>query len=95
MRNYEAMCILDADLDKEANEKAIEKVQDLITKNAGKVENVDRWGRRKLAYLIDRHKDGFYVVIAFKGENKTVDELDRVLRLTGEIVRFMIVRVGE
>ena len=95
MRNYEAMCILDADLDKEANEKAIEKVQDLITKNAGKVENVDRWGRRKLAYLIDRHKDGFYVVIAFKGENTTIDEVDRVLKLTGEIVRFMIVRVGE
>jgi small subunit ribosomal protein S6 len=95
MRTYEVMFILDADLDKEANEKAIEKVQELIKKNDGKVENVDRWGRRKLAYLIDKHKDGFYVVITFKGESKTINELDRVLKLTGEIIRFMIVRIGE
>ncbi len=95
MRDYEVMCIVDADLDKEASEKAIEKVQDLIKKNKGKVENVDIWGRRKLAYLIDRHKDGFYVVISFKGENQTIEELDRVLKLTGDIIRFMIVRMGE
>lgn len=95
MRNYEVMCILNADLDKETNEKAIEKVEDLIKKNKGTVDKVDRWGRRKLAYQIDDHKDGFYVVIYFKGENKTIAELDRVLKLTGDIVRFMIVRKGE
>ena len=95
MRNYEVMCILDADLDKEATDKTIEKVEDLIKKNKGKVDKVDRWGRRKLAYLINKHKDGFYVVINFKGENKTIDELNRVLKLTGEILRFMIVRKGK
>ncbi len=95
MRGYEVMCILDADLDKETTEKVIEKVENLIKKNGGKVEKVDKWGRRKLAYLIDGHKDGFYTVIVFKGENKTVAELDRVLKLTGEIIRFMIVRIAE
>jgi small subunit ribosomal protein S6 len=88
------MCILNADLDKEATEKTIEKVEDLIKKNKGKVEKVDKWGRRKLAYPIDGHKDGFYTLITFRGDYKTVAELDRVLKLTGEIIRFMIVLIG-
>lgn len=95
MRSYEVMCIINVDLDKEATEKTIEKVEDLIKKNKGKVEKVDRWGRRKLAYPIDGHKDGFYLVATFKGDNKTIAELGRVLKLTGEIIRFMIVRIGE
>jgi len=95
VKGYEVMCVINADLDKETTEKTIEKVEDLIKKNKGKVEKVDKWGRRKLAYPIDGHKDGFYAVITFKGNNKTVAELDRVLKLTGEIIRFMIVRIGE
>lgn len=95
MRSYEVMYILDADLDKEAIEKAIEKTEDLIKKNKGKVEKVDKWGRRKFAYPIDGRNDGFYVLITFRGENKIIAELNRVLKLTGEIIRFMIVRIGE
>lgn len=95
MRSYEVMYIVNVDLDKEAIDKANEKVEELIKKNKGKIEKVDKWGRRKLGYPIDRHKDGFYAVITFKGEDKTVAELSRVLKLTGEIIRFMIVRIGE
>lgn len=95
MRSYEVMCILDADLDKEAIEKAIEKTEDLIKKNKGKVEKVDNWGRRKFAYPIEGRNDGFYTLITFRGENKTIAELNRVLKLTGEMIRFMIVRIGE
>ena len=95
MRGYEVMFILDADLDKETTEKTIEKVESLIKKNKGKIEKVDKWGRRKLTYLIDWHKDGFYTLIVFKGNNKTVAELNRVLKLTSEIIRFIIVRIGQ
>jgi len=95
MRSYEVMCIIDTDLDKETTEKTVEKVENLIKKNKGKIEKTDKWGRRKLAYPIDKRKDGFYTVVGFKGDNKTIAELDRVLKLTGEIIRFMIIRIGE
>lgn len=92
MRDYETMLIVDPMLEEDATEAVIGRFSDVIEKNGGKVEKIDRWGKRKLAYPINGHAEGYYAIITFKGENKTVDELDRVFKIADEIVRHMIVR---
>ncbi len=93
MRNYEAMLLFSPTLDEDAHEVAVTKFTDLIKNNQGKIEKVDQWGKRKLAYEIAGHGDGNYVVIDFEGENKTINELDRILRITDDIMRYIIVKL--
>jgi small subunit ribosomal protein S6 len=95
MRDYEAMLIIDPALENDATEAVIERFSQLIENNGGKVDKVDRWGKRKLAFEIDKRTDGYYAILTFKGENETVAELDRVLKIAEEIIRHMIVRPGK
>ncbi|MDI6822629.1 MAG: 30S ribosomal protein S6 [Actinomycetota bacterium] len=92
MRDYEIMLILDPTLEKEAIEKIIKKVENLIKKYKGKVEQVDKWGRRKLVYPILEQVEGYYLVIKFRGIPETIAELHRVSKLTDEVMRYIIVR---
>ena len=59
------------------------------------VEKTDRWGKKRLAYEIDDIAEGLYVLVTFSAEPKTVKELDRVMKITDEILRHMIIRKGE
>lgn len=95
MRNYECMIILDPTLETEGIDNSINRFQEIIAKNGGKVENVSKWGRRRLAYKIGQNTEGFYVVLTLQGENQTVSELDRVLKITDEVIRHVIVRLGK
>ncbi|HAW60095.1 MAG TPA: 30S ribosomal protein S6 [Actinobacteria bacterium] len=94
MRDYEIMVILDPTLEDEAIEKAIAKLENLLRKHKDKVENVEKWGRRKLAYPIAKHFEGYYLVIRCKAEPKTLTELERVMGLADEVLRHMIVRLN-
>lgn len=93
MRDYEVMLLINPGLEKEAVEKATAKVTDLIKKNKGEVKKVNPWDKRKLTYSIAAQSDAHYVLVNFQGEDKTISELDRVLRITDEVLRFMITRV--
>lgn len=95
MRDYELMLILDPTLEAEEHQKATDRVAKLIDKNDGKVEKVDVWGTRRLAYPIAGHSDGYYAIMLFRGENSTIDELDRVLKIADEVMRHLIVRQAE
>ncbi len=95
MRGYELVVIIRADLDDEATEAVIEKVRSMIENNGGEVAKIDKWGKRRLAYEIKDLRDGFYVVINFKGETAVSAELDRVLKITDPVLRHMIVREEE
>jgi len=95
MRNYECMVILDPGMETEAIDNSINRISDIIAKNGGKVENVNKWGKRRLAYPIGQNTEGFYVVFTFDGENQTVNELDRILKITDEVIRHMIVKLGK
>ena len=92
MKAYELMLMLTPNLDDEAREAALEKVQSLISSNDGSVDNVDPWGKRKLAFEIDDLTEGDYVVIDFHANPASIAEIDRVLRITDSVVRFMLVR---
>ena len=92
MRDYETVVIMDPNFKTEAIEQTISKFTDLLTANKGKVGKIDKWGRRKLAYPISGHTDGFYIIISFKGGDKTLKELDRTLKLTDEVIRYRTIR---
>lgn len=95
MRSYEMMVIARPDLDDAGNQALLEKISGLITNNGGEIEKIEPTRKQRLAYEINDHREGFYTVVYFKGEPKTAEELNRVLKITDEMVRFMIVRPEE
>jgi small subunit ribosomal protein S6 len=95
MRNYEAMIILQADYEEEARNALVEKLQGLIVKTGGEVTDVNHWGTRKLAYEINDLRDGYYLLIKFTGEGTGIGELERNLKITDGVLRFLVIREGE
>lgn len=91
MRSYELMVIIRADLDEEQTAAAVDKVTGLIAQNGGEVENIDRWGKRRLAYEINDLRDGYYILVNYKGPSQVARELDRVLKITDEVIRHLVV----
>jgi len=89
------MFILKPDLEEEAVNAAVTKFQDLVTGGGGTVSNVDRWGKRRLAYEIAGYTEGIYVVMEFSAEPGVARELERVFRITDEVIRHLIVRKGD
>jgi small subunit ribosomal protein S6 len=93
MREYELMYIVRPNLEPEQYEALQDRVSSLIAHDDGEITGVDIWGRRKLAYPIKHETDGYYVVLTFKGGEDLTRELDRVLSITDEFLRFKIFRV--
>ena len=92
MRKYETIFILHPSFDEEAVKANIEKFQGVIENGGGKVENVDFWGKRKLAYEIAKVNEGFYTLINFEANTELPKELDRVFRITDGVIRHIIVK---
>lgn len=93
MENYEAMLIVIPELDEEQGENTISRFQTIIERTGGEVGNVNHWGRRKLAYEIDNRSDGFYAVMEFTVGERTLWELKRILRVSDDVLRHMIVKL--
>ncbi|WP_027339659.1 30S ribosomal protein S6 [Halonatronum saccharophilum] len=92
MRNYETMFIIDANLTEEAIEGVVEKMTSLIADNNGEVVNVDNWGKKELAYEIDKQTVGYYTLVNFKGDADTVAELERVYKIDDNVIRYLILK---
>ena len=92
MRKYETIFILHPSFDEEAVKANIEKFQGVIENGGGKVENVDFWGKRKLAYEINKVNEGYYTWINFEANPELPKELDRVFRITDGVIRHIIVK---
>ncbi len=95
MRKYETVYVLRPDLDEAANEAAIQKVADVIAANGGEIEKTDKWGLKKLAYMINDYSEGYYVVVNFNGNNDTVKALDYVYKVSDTIIRSIVIRPEE
>lgn len=95
MRAYEALYIVKPELEEEQLNAVIEKFKGLIENNGGEVTKLDKWGKRRLAYEIKHSREGFYVLMEFNGEAETSAELDRVFRITDEVMKHMIIREEE
>lgn len=94
MKNYEVLFILDPVMDDEAKKAMIERVKEIIN-DGGEAGEVDVWGNKRLAYEINKKKDGYYVVIQFKANPDMPKELDRRLRISDSIMRHIIVLKDE
>jgi small subunit ribosomal protein S6 len=90
---YEAMLIVIPELDEEQVENTISRFQTIIGRTGGEVRDVNHWGRRKLAYEIEHRTDGYYVVIEFTTGERTLGELKRIVRVSDDVLRHMIVKL--
>ena len=92
MRAYEVMVILDPSLEERTVEPSLDKYLNVIRKDGGSVESVDIWGRRRLAYEINKQAEGIYAVVSLTAEPATVKELDRQLGLNESVLRTKVMR---
>jgi small subunit ribosomal protein S6 len=92
MRAYEVMVILDPSLEERTIEPSLDKYLNVIRNDGGSVENVDVWGRRRLAYEVKKNAEGIYAVITLNAEPATVKEFDRQLGLNESVLRTKVLR---
>jgi small subunit ribosomal protein S6 len=85
------MLILPAEADESAVGAAVERITKVLSERGGEVKNIDRWGRRRFAFPIDRQSEGYYVVVSFSGDPSAISEIDRTLTLADEVLRFKVV----
>ncbi len=95
MRTYEVGVILRADLSDEEISSHLETIQGWIEANGGKVVDVNHWGRRRLAYPIEKQRDGYYLFLKTEMPPDAPAELERNLRISETILRYLIVREDE
>ncbi|HZK00386.1 MAG TPA: 30S ribosomal protein S6 [Tissierellaceae bacterium] len=91
MRKYEAMFIFVPDVEEEKRNQLLDRYKGIIEAD-GSISNVDEWGIRKLAYLINDIGEGYYVLINFESTPEVVNELDRISKISDIIMRHMIIR---
>jgi len=95
MRDYELMVVLTPDLDEDGVTAAVERVTTLVTGRGGEIVDTQPWGRRRLAYPIEKHRDGFYVVVKLKLGPDATEPLERGLSLSEVVIRHLLVRLDE
>jgi len=93
LNKYETIFIINPNVESENIERIIEDVQNLITGSEGEVGEVDKWGKKRLAYEVRGHRDGFYVLINFEADPQFIQRLGRYYGLTDEIIKYMNVKI--
>ena len=91
MRNYEGVFILNPELSGESAKSAIAQVQELVSKNGGRVDGLQEWGKRRLAYKIGKKQEGHYLVLSFQMDTQQTKKLEQALRLNDQVLRFLLV----
>ena len=92
MRAYELMVILDPNLEERTVQPSLDTYLNVVRNDGGTVDSVDVWGRRRLAYEIDKNAEGIYAVVSLQAEPATVKELDRQLTLNESVLRTKVIR---
>lgn len=95
MRIYEELFIVRPDVTEEEIDAYIEQVKQVITSAGGTIDKVDKWGVRRLAYRVNKRSEGFYTLIQFSAEAATVKEVERRMRVTDLVMKWITVRIDE
>jgi small subunit ribosomal protein S6 len=95
MRTYEVMFIVRPDITEEDADKLISTLQSQVESAGGKFKNVERMGKRRLAYMVRRFQEGLYILLTVEGGGELIHELERRLRVTEPVIKFLTVRVDE
>jgi len=94
-RTYELMFIVRPDMAEEEQDKLISTLETAVTSSGGQVKNVERMGKRRLAYTVRKFHDGIYVLLTLEGSGGIIHELERRLRVTEPVIKFLTVRIDE
>lgn len=92
MRKYEVMYIIRPTLEDAEREVVMEKINRVFIDNDSEVTNVDEWGIRELAYEIEKHRKGYYVVLNVKATPEAVNEFERIINLQEDIIRYIMIK---
>ncbi|HUX10670.1 MAG TPA: 30S ribosomal protein S6 [Terriglobia bacterium] len=95
MAKYEMMFIVRTDVPEEEVEKLTAQMDGVVTGAGGKMEKIEKMGRRRLAYRVKKQREGLYILFKFEGNGDTVREFERRLKVTDAVVKFLTVRVDE
>jgi len=95
MRVYEELFILKPDSPEEEVDGFVEQIKQVISSGQGTVDKVDKWGIRKLAYRVQKYNEGLYVLVQFTSSPELVKEVERRLRVTDAVIKFITVRIDE
>ena len=95
MNKYELVVVVNAVIEDDARAAVIEKAKDLITRFGGTISGVDEWGKKRLAYEIQKMNDGFYYFIRFEAETTAIAEIESQMRIMDNVLRYLCVKVEE
>ena len=95
MRVYEELFIVKPDAPEEEVDAYIDQLKELITTGQGTIEKADKWGTRKLAYRVQKYSEGVYVLLQFSSSPELVKEIERRMRVTDLVIKFITVRIDE
>lgn len=93
MRNYELSVIVSPEVEEESLEATMDQIKQFIATGGGQVTKVDVWGRRRLAYPIRKHLEGYYAVFQAQMPQEALPELERSLKLSEDVIRYLLVRL--
>ena len=92
MNKYELAVVLSAKVEDEVRQATIEKVQALVTRFNGTITNVDEWGKRRLAYEVQKMKEGFYYFVQFESDAAAPAEIEKRIRIMDNVIRYLCIR---
>src|SRR5579885_3778804 len=94
-RTYELMFIVRPDMTEEDQDKLISNLESAVTSSGGQVKNVEKMGKRRLAYTVRKFNDGLFILLTFEGSGGLVHELERRLRVSEPVIKFLSMRIDE
>jgi len=94
-RIYEILFIADPNLGEPEVDTLAAQVQGFVEKDGGKLQKMEKWGKKRLAYVVRRHREGYYVLLVVEGTGAMVKEVERRLKVTDGVIRYLTVRVDE
>jgi small subunit ribosomal protein S6 len=94
-RTYELMFIVRPDMPEEDQDKLISTLESVVTTSGGQMKSVEKMGKRRLAYMVRRFHDGVYILLTLEGGGGLIHELERRLRVTEQVIKFITVRIDE
>ncbi len=92
MNQYELALVVNAKIEDEERVATLEEVKELISRFGGTVSNVDDWGKKKLAYEIQKMKEGYYYFIHFESDSSVPDEIEQRVRIMEKVIRYLCIR---
>ncbi len=95
MRNYEIMFIVNPNAAEEEVDKINSQVESIITSGGGQIQKIEKMGKRRLAYEVDKHREGYYVLFAIVANGDIIKECERRLRVMDAVIKYITVRVDE